>query len=396
MAISKRLLGACTYRPQRPSQAHVEPAGQLTESEQIAGEVMAYLVEVVLGRAGAPGKRPDWATRGLNLPLDFDMVVERMYGPVSKRAELMVLDTNILGLSRVLYHYDRRLNLFKGTRDHDSLYPCAELMALRLLLLKKMHRSEAVSMAALSRHIDLFGKQGRRASSAELAVMGLSLDEFIFLRAVFHSEPVFLRYLRHPFIVSTLQKIGAAETDPLSLPADLSANYRRFACPPPDRPIDRPVTVAIVAAMNPMFDPLPATGEIRPSTAYLELREQLEARIRSRLAADTSSPLDADRLAFFTPDRPVAIHPDNADRVIGQICPTANFTLIVLGKNVYRSMAIDPHEDIYPHKRWIYLNTDDIQYDQIDAEINTVIAAVRPILLAARRSAYQGSAVSDQ
>jgi hypothetical protein len=31
-------------------------------------------------------------------------------------------------------------------------------MALRLLLLKKLQHGEAVSMAALSRHIDLFGK----------------------------------------------------------------------------------------------------------------------------------------------------------------------------------------------------------------------------------------------
>jgi hypothetical protein len=226
--------------------------------------------------------------------------------------------------------------------------------------------------------------------------MGLSLNEFIFLKAVFQSEPAFLRYLRHPFIISTLRKIGAAETDSLTLSADLSANYRRFGCPPPDKPADRPVTVAIVAAMNPMFDRLPATGEIRPSSGYREIRKRLEARIRSRLAADTTSPLAPDRLTFFTPDRPVVIYPDNADRVIGQICPTATFTLIVLGQNVYRSMAIDPHEDIYPHKRWIYLNTDDIQYDQIDAEIDTIISAVRPILLAARLPAYQGSAVSDQ
>jgi hypothetical protein len=59
---------------------------------------MAYLMEVVLGRAGSPDKREAWSTRGRDLPLDFDMVSRRMFGPVPLRAELMVLDTNILGL----------------------------------------------------------------------------------------------------------------------------------------------------------------------------------------------------------------------------------------------------------------------------------------------------------
>ena len=75
---------------------------------------MAYLIEVVLGRAGALENRQAWSTRGLDLPLDFDMVSRRMFGPVSLRAELMVLDTNILGLSDVLYHYDQPVEPIQG------------------------------------------------------------------------------------------------------------------------------------------------------------------------------------------------------------------------------------------------------------------------------------------
>jgi hypothetical protein len=258
-------------------------------------------------------------------------------------------------------------------------------MALRLILLKKLHHGETVSLTALSRHVGLFQPPSRMASVAELEAMGLSRSEFTFLKAVFQSEPAFLHYLRHPFIISTLRRIGVADTDPMTVAADLTANYDRFGCQGTDSGAGRPVTVAIVAGMNPMFDLRPDTGKIAPSSAYQTMVEQLKDRIRTRLATDTTAPLATERLAFFTPGRPVTIHPGNADRVIDQLCPSAGFTLIVMGKNVYRTVVIDPLEDVYPHKRWIYLDTDDIQYDQVDAVIDTVVTAIRPILLAAVR-----------
>ena len=58
------------------------PTTKLTASEQIAGEIMAYLMEVVLGKAGPMPMRQEWATRGSDLPLDFALVKERMFGPV--------------------------------------------------------------------------------------------------------------------------------------------------------------------------------------------------------------------------------------------------------------------------------------------------------------------------
>ncbi len=203
----------------------------LTDAEQIAGDTMAYLMEVVLGRAGDPAERSAWATRGLDLPLDFDLVSKRMYGPVPLRAELMVLDTNILGLSEVLYHYDRRLNLFKGKRENDSLYPCAELMATRLFLVHKLYLDEKVGLAAMIRCKGLFTPGSRDPREAELAAMNLTDMEFSFLKAIFQSEPAFLRYMEHPFLVSTLRRIGVVEQDAFTLSADQSANYRRWACP---------------------------------------------------------------------------------------------------------------------------------------------------------------------
>jgi len=57
--------------------------------------------------------------------------------------------------------------------------------------------------------------------------------------------------------------------------------------------------------------------------------------------------------------------------------------LILLGKNVYRAIYIDPENDIYPHEKRIYLDVDDVQYQQIDDEIETIVNAIMPALSAA-------------
>ncbi|HSO19650.1 MAG TPA: hypothetical protein VLT88_09345, partial [Desulfosarcina sp.] len=369
------VLGACAPTAPLRQSTPLPAAARLGADEQIAGEIMAYLLEVVLGEAGALEKRRAWATRGLDLPLDFDMVYERMFGPVPLRSELMVLDTNILGISQVLYHYDRRMNLFKGQRDHDSLFPCAELMAIRLLLLQKLHRNEKVSVAALIRHANLFIPGSRDASVSELAAMQLDAGEFAFLKAVFQSEPVFMDYLRHPFVVSSLKKIGVAEEDAATQAADRSATYRQLACPPTAGSKPTAITVAILPAMVPMFETVPGSGEIRPTVEYDDLQTQLQAAIRNGARAGLDSAVQG-RLAFYSPNRPLTIHPGNAEQVVGQLCPFADFTVILLGKNVYRAMHIDPRTDIYPHKNILYLDVDDVRYRQIDQEIDAIISAL--------------------
>lgn len=372
------LLGACSpiKRPFPP--AATPPTSELvfTENEQIAGEIMAYLIQVVLGVAGAPEKRQAWSTRGLDLPLNFTMVSRRMHGPVPLRAELMVLDTNILGLSGVLYHYDPRLNLFKGTRDQQSLYPCTELMAIRLLLLQKRHRSETVSIAAMTRHTALFAPDSRDAIGAELTAMGLTAEEFRFLKEVFRSEPAFLRYMQHPFIVSTLRKIGVARPDAFTLAADLKASYDQLSDRSRSGTEDRTVTVALVPAMIPAPDE--AEG---PSGDYTQSLKTVRTAIKDELNRRPDLPTSAPRPVFFIPERPVTIYPENADRVIGQLCPTADFTVILLGKNVYRAVFIDPDADIYPHKRWLYLDIDDVRYGQTDADIETIVSAILPVIV---------------
>lgn len=381
------VVGCSPLAPHRvvPSSLQTKP---LSEAEMIAGETMAYLMEVVLGQAGNPAERSAWATRGLNLPLDFDLVSKRMFGPIPQRAELMVLDTNILGLSEVLYHYDRRLNLFKGKGEHDSLYPSAELMAIRLFLVHKRFLGEAVSLAAMIRYKWLFAPGSRDAREAELAAMNLSGTEFRFLKAVFQSEPAFLQYMEHPFLASTLRRLGAVEQDAFTLAADQSANYRRWAYPSFRPPHPSPVIIAILPSMNAMFDASPdATGGVTPSRDYQIILERLENAIlegldRKRLGSGQTDPIERPPV-FFTPSRPMVIHPDNAGRVIEDVCPKADFVLILLGTNVYRAIHIDPENDIYPHEKRIYLDVGDILYQQIDDEIETILNAVMPALTAA-------------
>ena len=113
---------------------------QLSPAEQYAGEILSYMLPFVLGHEGRAKRRDDWQARALDEPLDFSQIAAKMEDPGNGKGDLLVLDSNLLGLSAVLYHYSRELNQFKGKYIYDSLYPSSELVALRVLLLQKIHR----------------------------------------------------------------------------------------------------------------------------------------------------------------------------------------------------------------------------------------------------------------
>ena len=55
-------------------------------------------------------------------------------------------------------------------------------------------------------------------------------------------------------------------------------------------------------------------------------------------------------ISFYIEDeRPFVIYPKNTERVIKDVCPDADFTVIILGGNVYRSIYFDSAKDMYPH-----------------------------------------------
>ena len=70
--------------------------------------------------------------------------------------------------------------------------------------------------------------------------------------------------------------------------------------------------------------------------------------------------------------RPLVIYPENASEVIGEICPEADFTVILMGKNIYRAIFFDPSKDSYPSVNRIYLDIMDIEYNQAGEEIDLI------------------------
>ena len=70
--------------------------------------------------------------------------------------------------------------------------------------------------------------------------------------------------------------------------------------------------------------------------------------------------------------RPLVIYPQNAARVIGEICPEADFTVILLGKNTYRALFVDPATDSYPAVDRLYMDIFDIEYDQAGDQIEII------------------------
>ena len=128
-------LASFSVTPVTTDESPPSPPNRLSPAEQYSGELLAYLLQVVLGRAGQPESREEWRVRAIDEPLDFARITKSMTDPEKNRLDYMVLDPNILDLSQVLFHYDEDLSLYKGeygvtsglprTRSsgHSTLYP---------------------------------------------------------------------------------------------------------------------------------------------------------------------------------------------------------------------------------------------------------------------------------
>ncbi len=373
----------------------------LAPSRQYAGEILSHMLRVVLGDAGAPEERTAWSTRGLNVPLDADAIHSAMNGGHRDKSVYMVFDPNILGLSEVLYHYDRTLNLFKGKRIFDSIYPSVELIALRLLLLQKRHRGEKIRMEALIRREAMLLDESSGATVSDLAATGLNRDEMRLLKQVFAGDPSLFGYLRHPFLLDTLHRDGFIEWDQIVRNARKRVGYRRFRLDCADASVPKQVVrIAILPSLIAEYRCDPSAGKLsrygfaatpayRKAAAYLKekIMERVETLIKGAAgggkgAADPpgSTPPEnrrqgniRQRILFTLQDqRPLMILPHNAESVAREICPDADFSIIILGKNVYRSIHFDEKKDTYPAANRIYLDFLDVKYAQVSDEIDRV------------------------
>lgn len=361
-----------------------------SRAHQYGEEVLAYMMQVVLGKAGDPDKRAKWNSRGLNQDLDMERISGIMSDPAANKTALMVNDPNILGLSKVLYHYAPEMSQFTGSYG-TSLYPATELVALRLFLVKRMQAKQKISIQSLLDHQPLLKDPRLLPTRAELTAMNLTLKEARLLQAAFNAKPWLFNCLVSPFLVEAFSKAGVLENDPLTAKLISRARYRDTPCTPMgNRTGSESVVIAFLPSMTKEF--IPGTSGFNPTESYSAAVENLKTEILaayrrialqaldqqpSPAAAQSNRDLEkkldhnlTDKVAFRTLNtRPLVIYPENAAKVIQATCPGADFVVIILGRNVYQAMHIEPEKDIYPAVNRVYLDITDVKYSQVSSEV---------------------------
>lgn len=389
------------WDPGRSAPSEPEAAGSpphLTPAEKYAAEILSYLMQIVVGAAGDPTVREAWRTRSLFARPDYKEVVNIMSDPQRKVSELMVYDPNILGLSKVLFHYNERLNLFKGQALQQSVWPSEELLTIRLLMVQKIARGEKVRLGNLMARKALIRSVLVEPSQADLDSFKISYEELKLLRDVVHAEPFFMAYLEDPFLVDALYRVGLVEMDAYVLSKILAADYGDLAERYPGRkPSSDVVRVAILPSMIGTYDfaekgspgyPMGFRATDDYTRAIQVLKHKLMASLQQRILGampDAGGRLPPEQhgaavadavhahLRFLELDkRPLVIYPGNAEAVIGTLCPDADFSFIILGKNVYLSVPLDEKKDTLPAVNRIYLDIDDVDLSDADYDIDRV------------------------
>jgi hypothetical protein len=409
------LFWGCTFVAEQPYEQCPYYSGKapgsvigLTPAQDYAGEVLAYLLQVVVGYAGAPENRTAWRTAGIFNELDLKTISNRLADPEYRKSKLFFLDANLLGLSEVLYHYNPRLNQFKGRYIFDSLYPSPELLAVRLLILQKLRDAETVSFSALLERESLLCLDAAPPRAADLAAINLTIEEFRFLRDIFNSEPLFFHYYKHPFIVDALTRVGFYRREKLSEEAIRRASYKKYARSFAFMPWKRKLNIAILSSLNSEFEfdgtyKDPYDLGFKPTQAYLDMTDALITAILARSADLVRAELqkrgaeNTGNDAFWEMlweqklrpliefqiynQRPFSIYPEIADRALDDICPESDLSIIVLGKDVYRSIYFDRGDKEPAVDRWLYLDIEDVDYLNANEKIDRIVQFIAGRLL---------------
>ena len=318
----------------------------------------------------------------------------------SGQLDLIVLDPGLHFLTNVLYRYDHGLSEYKGRFDFASVYPATEVVALRLLLLKIINEGKKINLENLIRMEDLLMNPVAKISDQDLKAVNLNADEMRFLRDILNHEPRLFEYLKSPFLVKGLVKVGAVNLNSFSREMIGLANYKDCRCSyfAGSKRSDA-VKIAVLPSIISEFDfagdhrGLSAFG-FRPTEDLMKIIGKLESDILGRTrqlleegdCAGSSSKgkekkcrepegndVLEDKLAFYVEDkRPLMITPQNAAEVLHDVCPEADFTVILLDKNVYLTVNLDEKKDMYPAVPWMYLDIMDIQYSQVGDEIEEI------------------------
>jgi hypothetical protein len=378
---------------------------RLSPAQQYAGEMLSYLLKLVLGQEGNPDSRGEWRTTGLDASLELENFYQALTDPEKQVHELVVLDPNILDISGVLYHYDPSLSSTKGRLGIFGLYPAPEFIAIRLLLLRKIHRGEKVRLEALVEREALLFNREIEPSEKDYKATNLSVDEMALIRDIFAREPHLYNYLICPFLVKALYEVGVVARDDYVDKKVAEARYRGYGC----RRFSRSKRGdAVKIALLPSFLENFEYGEaLTPfsrfgfrATGYFDeavsktrdkILEQAEVLLQRKLNEGRSAKDKVDgfewealwegiareKLGFYVQDQsPLVIYPANAEEVIQDVCPEADFVVIILGKNVYLALHIDKEKDIYPAVNRIFVDISDIEYSQIQEECEQIAEVI--------------------
>ena len=374
---------------------------KLTPAQQYAGEILAYLLQIVLGQAGRSGSREDWKIRGIDEELDFRNIVEVMTDPERDQLDLMVLDPNILDLTRTLYYYDEKLSLYKGDFGVASIYPAPEFIAIRLLLLQKIHRTEKINLKALIDREALLLDPELKPSPRDLNAMNLKPAELKLIRDIIESEPRIYQYLKSPFLVKAFYDTGAIEGEKFVKQGIREAGYKRYQCSRfggSDK-LDALKILFLPSIMREFYYGDSNRGlsqhGFKPTEFFDEMTKKLEKEILAatktrlrkeviRLKGDKPeisvsqwdrlwNRIAEENISFYIEDeRPLVIYPENAGKTIRDVCPEADFTVILLGKNIYKSILFDKIRDVYPAVDRLYVDIMDIKHSETEDETEKI------------------------
>jgi len=374
---------------------------QLTPSQEYAGELLSYLLKVVLGKAGNPATRKEWEQCGAHQGLDLAAIYRKMTDHKENISDVMVIDSNILDLSRVTYYYDHRLSLLKDPDSSSSIYPAPELLGIRLLLLGKIQKGEKINLSAFIQRQEKILHQSESLTSEDLHAMNLTADEMKMVLDILQQEPHFFLYLQCPFLVTALHDVGVVRSDDFTRSKIAEASYGNYPCRPfsgSNQP--GAVNIAILPSITKEFYRRQDLGSAYPPYGFqpTPFFAEMAQRLKNGLLAQTktllhdewqkrrshSTPLEGEawerfwqtviqeRISFSIQDqRPMVISPHNAERVTREVCPSADFAIILLGKNVYLSMDIR-ERDRYPSANRLYLDIMDIKHNQIQDQADQI------------------------
>lgn len=378
---------------------------RLSPAQQYAGEVLSYLLQVALGQEGDPGSREEWRTIGLDASLELENFYHVVTDSEEDVQELVVLDPNTLDISRVLYYYDRRLSSTKGRLGVLGLYPAPEFIAIRLLLLRKIHRGEKIRLKALVEREELLFNKALGPSAKDYEATNLRADEMDLIRDIIAREPYLYDYLTSPFLVKALLKVGAVEKDDFVEKKIAQARYKGYGC----RHFggSKGANAAKIAFLPSIIETFeygesqthPSRFGFEATPLFHEMINKLKDQILdqtgvhlNRKINEGKSPKDKvigkewetlleriarENIAFYVQDeRPLVIYPANAREVIQDVCPEADFVVILLGKNVYLALYINRQQDVYPSVPWIYMDVYDIKYSQNEEECEQIAEVI--------------------